>query len=61
MARVRASFSRIDCSTMPNGDWVMRRRTRYASATTAKTNQCRVTVEKRALKMPGMLNGGCVK
>src|SRR6266498_3452405 len=42
MARVLASFSRIDCNTIPKGERVMRRSTRYDKVTTASTNQCSV-------------------
>ena len=34
---------------------------RHTSATIASTNQCRLSVENRALQMPGIVNGGWVK
>ena len=58
MARVRGSFSRIDWSTMPNGDWVMRRRSRYESVTTASTNQWSVAGVKRQRPRAGQRQGG---
>src|SRR4029453_18795517 len=58
MARVRGSFSRIDWSTLPKGDWVIRRRSRKEIATTASTNQCSVVDVNRAEYSPRKESGG---
>ena len=49
---MRGSFSRIDWSTLPNGDCVMRRTSRYEITTTVSTNQWKVVGVKRSLQRP---------